>query len=55
MYVCMYVYIYVCVYVCMKKVIFYLTMHATHFIYGYMVKDHADNEQSNHVPILHGL
>ena len=24
---------------------FYLTMHSTHFIYGYMVKDHSDSER----------
>ena len=23
---------------------FYLTMHSTHFIYGYMVKDHSDSQ-----------
>ena len=30
---------------------FYLTMHSTHFIYGYMasdmVKDHSDSEKGN--------
>ena len=26
-----------------KEEMFYLTMHSTHFIYGYMVKDHSDN------------
>ena len=34
---------------------FYLTMHSTHFIYGYMVsdnmvKDHADSERENLLP-----
>ena len=24
---------------------FYLTMHPTHFIYGYMVKDHSDSKR----------
>ena len=24
---------------------FYLTTHSTHFIYGYMVKDHSDSEK----------
>ena len=24
---------------------FYLTTHSTHFIYGYMVKDHLDSER----------
>ena len=29
-----------------KKKMFYLTMHLTHFIYGYMVvKDHSDSER----------
>ena len=36
---------------------FYLTMHLTHFIYGYMVsdmvKDHSDSESWNLLP--HGL
>ena len=27
-----------------KKEVFYLTMHSTHFIYGYMVKDHSDSK-----------
>ena len=26
-----------------RKNFFYLTMHLTHFIYGYMVKDHSDS------------
>ena len=35
---------------------FYLTMHSTHFIYGYMasdiimVKDHSDSEKGNPLP-----
>ena len=29
---------------------FYLTTHSTHFIYGYMVKDHSDSEKGN--PLL---
>ena len=38
-----------------RKEIFYLTMHSTHFIYGYMasdiwVKDHSDSEKGN--PLL---
>ena len=41
-----------------RKEMFYLTMHSTHFIYGYMasdmVKDHSDSERGN--PLLpHGL
>ena len=33
---------------------FYLTKHSTHFIYGYMVKDHSDSERGN--PLQpHGL
>ena len=34
--------------------IFYLMMHSTHFIYGYMasdmVKDHSDSEKGNQLP-----
>ena len=32
-----------------RKEIFYLTMHSTHFIYGYMVSDiyHSDSERGN--------
>ena len=41
-----------------KKEMFYLTMHSTHFIYGYMasdmVKDHSDSEKGNPLP-PHGL
>ena len=33
---------------------FYLTMHSTHFTYGYMVsdmvKDHSDSEKGNPLP-----
>ena len=41
-----------------RKDMFYLTMHSTHFIYGYMasdiVKNHSDSERGN--PLLpHGL
>ena len=37
-----------------RKEMFYLTMHSTHFIYSYMVKDHSDSEGGN--PLLpHGL
>ena len=28
-----------------RKEMFYLTVHSTHFIYGYMVKDHSDSEK----------
>ena len=35
-----------------EREMFYLTMHSTHFIYGYMdirhmVKDHSDSEKGN--------
>ena len=33
-----------------RKEMFYLTTHSTHFIYGYMVKDHSDSEKGN--PLL---
>ena len=33
---------------------FYLTTHSTHFIYGYMVKEHSDSETGNPLP-PHGL
>ena len=29
---------------------FYFMMHSTHFIYGYMVKDHSDSERGNLLP-----
>ena len=29
---------------------FYLTMHSTHFIYGYMASDDSDNEKGNLLP-----
>ena len=36
------------------KEIFHLTTHSTHFIYGYMVKDHSDSKRGN--PLSpHGL
>ena len=44
-----------------RKEIFYLTMHSTHFIYGYMasdiiiVKDHSDSQKVYPLPTLHGL
>ena len=28
-----------------RKEMFYLTNHSTHFIYGYMAKDHSDSER----------
>ena len=41
-----------------RKEMFYLTMHSTHFSYGYMVsdmvKDHTDSERGNPLP-PHGL
>ena len=37
-----------------RKEMFYLTMHSTHFIYGYIVKDHSDNERGSLLP-PHGL
>ena len=37
-----------------RKEMFYLTMHSTHFIYGYMVSDHSDSEKGNPLP-PHGL
>ena len=37
-----------------RKEMSYLTMHSTHFIYGYMasdmVKDHSDSEKGNLLP-----
>ena len=33
---------------------FYVTTYSTHFIYGYMVKDHSDSEKGNLLP-PHGL
>ena len=32
----------------------YLTTHSTHFIYGYMAKDHSDSKRGNPLP-PHGL
>ena len=34
---------------------FHLMMHSTHFIYGYMVKDHSDSVTGNPLPPLHRL
>ena len=31
---------------------FYLMTHSTHFIYGYMVKDHSDSKRGNLLPQL---
>ena len=36
--------------VTIRKEMFYLTTHSTHFIYGYMVKDHSDSEKGNPLP-----
>ena len=33
-----------------RKEMFYLMTHSTHFIYGYMVKDHSDCERGNPLP-----
>ena len=33
-----------------RKDMFYLTMHSTHFIYGYMVKYLSDRERANLLP-----
>ena len=33
-----------------RKEMFYLTTHSTHFIYGYMAKDHSDSEKGNQLP-----
>ena len=42
-----------------RKEMFYLMMHSTHFIYGYMVshmvKDHSNSERENLLLPLHGL
>ena len=35
-----------------EREMFYLTTHSTHFIYGYMVKDHSDSEKGNPLPPL---
>ena len=37
-----------------RKEMFYLTTHSTHFIYGYMVKNHSASERGNPLP-PHGL
>ena len=39
----------------MKQGHFYLTIYSTHFIYGYMVKDHSDSQIGNLLLPLHGL
>ena len=33
-----------------EREMFYLTTNSTHFIYGYMVKDHSDSEKGNPLP-----
>ena len=33
----------VCMLLKEMKEVFYLTTHSTHFIYGYMVRDHSDS------------
>ena len=41
-----------------RREMFYLMMHSTHFIYdgtGHMVKDHSDSERGNPLLPLHGL
>ena len=37
-----------------RKEIFCLMTFSTHFIYGYMIKDHSDSERGNLLP-PHGL
>ena len=37
-----------------RKEMVYLTMHSTHFIYGYVVKNNSDSKRGNHLP-LHRL
>ena len=32
-----------------RKEMFYLPTHSTHFIYGYMIKDHSDSERKHAV------
>ena len=48
----------VCMYVSTQTYMFYLTMHSTHFIYGYIasgvVKDHSDSERGI-LLLPHGL
>ena len=36
------------------KEMFHLTMHSTHFIYGYMAKNHSDSKRENQL-LPHGL
>ena len=38
-----------------RKEMLNLTTHSTHWIYGYMVKNHSDNERGNLLVPLHGL
>ena len=33
-----------------RKEMFYLTTHSTHFIHGYMLKDHSDRREENLLP-----
>ena len=33
-----------------EREMFYLMMHSTHFIYGYMASDHSDSEKGNPLP-----
>ena len=34
---------------------FYLMMHSTHCINGYMVKDHSNSERKTPLPSFHGI
>ena len=36
-----------------EREMFYLTMHSTHFIYGYMVKDHSNSEREMFYLTMH--
>ena len=47
------VYVRVMQFVC-SVMCFYSTTHSTHFIYGYMAKDHSDSERGKPLP-PHGL
>ena len=38
-----------------KKEMFYLMIHSTHFIYNYLVKDHSDIEKRKPLITFHGL
>ena len=49
-YLFIYIYLYIFIYIYRvreetRKEMFYLTTQSTHFIYGYMVKDHSDSER----------